>query len=505
MRAAEKIMTRPICFVVMPFSTKETGVKPDEPGPNQVDFDALWERALAPAIEACGYLPVRADQDAGALIIVEMIERLAMSDLVVADISIGNANVYYEIGVRHAAQRYGCVLISANWARVLFDIDQMPRVVYTLDDGSVAEAAAATIRAEVAAGIGGLKDGESPVYQAVPGFPGSAQDDVRVTRFQDDMASLNDLLGRVRGIERLVDTAERGSAALELRDELALQDAIGDGVSIEIMHMLRDCVGWEEMLAWIDAMPARLQARHSIQEARLLAISKSGDPQRAIGAIEQLIRTAGDSSERQGLLGGRYKKLADNESDPGERATYRDRAIEHYERGMMLDLNDYYPSCNLPRLYRARNGAGDADRARLAGGIALKACERARAINPDDEWVRPTLLGAAFDAQDVLGAASLSREISRDRPGVWKLSTTIADLRVSAAQATDPDVLGALVATFNELNDLLPPGERQDPLAPPARTESPREAKSEAKSDGKAKKAKKSKKTKKTKSGKKRR
>ncbi len=47
-----------------------------------------------------------------------------------ADISLGKANVYYEIGVRHAAQRYGCVLTSAEWARVLFDIAQMPRVVY---------------------------------------------------------------------------------------------------------------------------------------------------------------------------------------------------------------------------------------------------------------------------------------------------------------------------------------------------------------------------------------
>ena len=110
-------MAKPICFMVMPFSTKPTPLGPDEAGPKQVDFDALWEKALCPAIEACGYEPVRADQDSGALIIVEMIQRLAMADLVVADISIGNANVYYEIGVRHAAQRYGCVLISANWAR----------------------------------------------------------------------------------------------------------------------------------------------------------------------------------------------------------------------------------------------------------------------------------------------------------------------------------------------------------------------------------------------------
>jgi hypothetical protein len=36
---------------------------------------------------------------------------------------------------------------------------------------------------------------------------------------------------------------------------------------------------------------------------------------------------------------------------------YLDLAIEAYEEGMRLDLNDFYPISNLPRLYRSR-GAG---------------------------------------------------------------------------------------------------------------------------------------------------
>jgi hypothetical protein len=463
-------MAKPICVMVMPFSTKETGLGPDDPGPKQVDFDALWDAALRPAIEDCGYTPVRADADAGALIIVEMIERLAMSDLVVADISIGNANVYYEIGVRHAAQRYGCVLVSANWAHVLFDINQMPRVVYTADDGSIGPTTAATIREQVRNGIAGLKDGESPVYQAVPGFPESAQDDVRVTRFKNDMASLNETLGRMQGIRRIPDQAVRLRTALELRDELAAQDAVSDGVAVEMMLVLRDFVGWDEVISWIDTMPDRLRTRPSIEEQRLLAISKSGDGHTAIGALEQLIRTAGDSSERQGLLGGRYKKLWDAETDADVRVAYLESAIRHYERGMMLDLNDYYPSSNLPRLYRARGDEDDVEGARAAGAIALKASERARAIDPENEWLRPTLLGAAFDARDVAGARRLTSEIRRDRPGDWKLSTTIADLRVSTAQVNDPDDYASLAALFNELNALLPPDERLLPLDsdPPA-------------------------------------
>jgi hypothetical protein len=464
-------MSKPICFMVMPFSTKETGLGPDEKGPKLVDFDVLWEKALSPAIENCGFTPVRADQDAGALIVVEMIERLAMSDLVVADISIGNANVYYEIGVRHAAQQYGCVLISAEWARVLFDIKQMPRVVYTMGEGAITNTTAESIRRELESGINALRHGESPVFQAVPGFPEVAQDDDRVTRFKKDMERVNALLGRVRGIRSIIDKEDREQAAVELRDELAEMKALSDGVLIEMMDLMRDCVSWEAMIDWIARMPDRLRTRPAVEEQRLLALSKSGKPNDAIGALKQLIDTAGDSSERQGLLGGRYKELYnDSKTRQSSRETYLDLAIDHYERGTILDLNDYYPSCNLPRLYRERAAAGDADRARVAGAIALKACERARGLNPDDPWLRPTLLGAAFDAQDVAEAEQLARDVRKQSPGVWKLETTIKDLRRSASQVHDPAIAVSLAAIFNDLNGLLPEAKQQKPLvAEPAR------------------------------------
>ena len=68
---------------------------------------------------------------------------------------------------------------------------------------------------------------------------------------------------------------------------------------------------------------------------------------------------------------------------------------------MQLDLNDYYPSSNLARLYRTRNEEGDDDNARVAAAITAVACERARARAARDPWLKPTLLGAAFDAGDV--------------------------------------------------------------------------------------------------------
>ena len=90
----------------MPYSTKPTSAPAGSGVPDKVNFDRLWEAALRPAIQNAGYEAVRANEDIGALIGNEMIERLAISDLVLADVSIPNGNVYYEVGIRHAAQKH---------------------------------------------------------------------------------------------------------------------------------------------------------------------------------------------------------------------------------------------------------------------------------------------------------------------------------------------------------------------------------------------------------------
>src|SRR3954451_621848 len=130
-----------IAFVVMPFSRKATG-RTEQGVPSEIDFDALWERVHEPVLEQLGYRAVRADRDVGALIIVEMIQRLTIADLVVADITLANANVYYEIGVRHAARRDSCVLVSTDWARPVFDLAQIRQLRFPLTDGEVGDAAA---------------------------------------------------------------------------------------------------------------------------------------------------------------------------------------------------------------------------------------------------------------------------------------------------------------------------------------------------------------------------
>jgi tetratricopeptide (TPR) repeat protein len=470
-------MSRKICFVVMPFSKKKTDLDSGK-GPVEVDFDALWQRALAPLIEDLGYAPVRADADTGSLIINAMIERLAYADLVLADISIPNANVYYEIGVRHAARRSGCVLIAADWTRPVFDVTQMRRLSYPLPDGTVSEETAKNVRESLLLPIRGMFDKVSPVHEVVPGIVNLLDTELpsldrakrelyepeRVAKFRADMDELSNLMAdmrRVHSMSAAFEQDEKRKEALAIRDRVeSAGQTVQDSVRLEIMRLLRDCVGWRETLEYIDAMPETLRLRPEVQEQRLLALAKEKDSQQAIAHLNQLIDQFGPSSERYGLIGGRYKQLYRVTKQGGNEpkaSFFLNKAIDAYTQGMLQDLNDYYPSSNLPQLLRARGEEGDAELAQFATNLTLRTCERARQLNREDEWLRPTLLGAAFDAEDVAEADRLVRLIEAESSAAWKLETTLADLQQRVTQVKDEGKRQKLQTALTRMEKLLPP------------------------------------------------
>jgi tetratricopeptide (TPR) repeat protein len=431
--------------MVMPFGSKPV-VPPADNGVAEIDFDSLWVKAFAPVIRELGYEPVRADQDVGALIIKEMLERLYFSDLVVADLTIPNGNVYYEIGIRHASKPRGCVLISADWAKALFDVTQMRRLTYPLPEGTITDDTADEIRKALRDGARTLIAGTSPMYEALPGFPQEVMPD-RATSIQEHLRRLAAFQARLREVRLTPDEEGRRRRALELVGTLAAVP-LSPSMAVEVALLLRDCAGWPDTLGYVEALPEELRQIDLLEELRCLALSKEreGDHLKAIAGLEALIQLRGDTSERQGLLGGRYKKLAaeNRAQNPGLYRRYLDQAIEHYERGMRLDLNDYYPIGNLPRLYRERNQDDDLGKATFAWQLARLACERAKSFRPGDDWVRPTLLGLAFDEGDVETATSCLKEVEREGPAKWKLETTTVDLERSVQQRSDPQVRQAL-------------------------------------------------------------
>jgi hypothetical protein len=445
-------MPTQICFMVMPYGVKDTGVQPGQ-GPSKINFDILWQKVFEPLIRELGYEPVRADQDIGALIIHEMLERLYFSDLVLADMTLPNGNVYYEVGVRHAAREKGCVLIGADWSHPLFDLDQARRIRYPLPDEKTTDLAAEKIKACLRSAIPKLAAGVSPMVQALPGFPGSV-DPNRATTIRNILQELAQFQAKTQ-IALMAPEAEKTMRVENLLKEYPPSQTKNQSIALDMVRLLENCGRWQTLLDYVEALPAETRDIPVIEEQRCLSMSKIGNHLDAIAALETLIRMKGATSEREGLIGGRFKKLYDSAQNPGDKAKYLNEAIKHYEQGMMLDLNDYYPASNLPRLYRARCSEGDEEQARAVAQLVLIACRRAKERDPKDEWVRHTLLGAAFDEGNVGTAQKIVEEIKVEGTAAWKLDTTITSLEITVNETKDPAKREALTKILGQFKELL--------------------------------------------------
>lgn len=452
---------RPVCFMVMPFRTKPVSARAGAEVPGKVDFDALWDRALSPAIEEMGYIPRRADQDPGSLIIRDMLERLAYADLVMADVSIPSGNCYYEVGVRHVARETRCVLIAADWSQRLFDIAQFNTVQYPLRDGMVPEDEARAIKDHLVRRVPPLVEAKTPWHETIFGPEKEAR---RRGVFRESSRRLSEFQASVRTI-RLSRDDSGWKRIQELREGLSPSALEIPEVAVELLTLVRDLSkSWDETLAFIDTLPPSSRELPFVQEQRLLAMGNTGRPEEAIAHLEELIEWSGDTPERRGLLGGRYKRLwraareervanGGNHASLAE-AAYLEEAIGHYRAGMELDYNEYYCACNLPGLLVARGEEGDLERAVIVDHLVVAACERALRRGEEDEWTRQTLLGAAFRAGDVAKAEELAGRVRREGTVLWQLRSTLDDLAEAVARTQQAEAGRRLGLVLDELREL---------------------------------------------------
>ena len=87
------------CFIIGPIGDPKSEIREWA--------DKILKYVIAPALKKCGYEnPLRADQIAkSGMITFEIFQHLLFDDLVIADLTNRNANVYYELGIRHAARK----------------------------------------------------------------------------------------------------------------------------------------------------------------------------------------------------------------------------------------------------------------------------------------------------------------------------------------------------------------------------------------------------------------
>jgi tetratricopeptide (TPR) repeat protein len=126
----QEIRLKPHAFVAMPFGSK--------PGPDGtvIDFNRVYTEYIKPAIEAAGLVVFRADEEQRAgSILTDMFQELLMADLVVADLTLDNPNVWYELGVRHALRARGVILVQGPRESQPFDIYTERKLRYGLAAG----------------------------------------------------------------------------------------------------------------------------------------------------------------------------------------------------------------------------------------------------------------------------------------------------------------------------------------------------------------------------------
>ena len=266
----------PLCFVVMPF-----GVKPDGEG-GSVDFDAVYERLLVPAICAAELEPLRADQDVvGGMIHKPMFERLILADYAVVDLTTANANVFYELGVRHAARPFSTVLVSADVKRAPFDLAPDRVLPYALDhDGGPADPAkdievlASALRAARAAAT------DSPVFQLIDELPTPQIDRLKTDVFRDQAAYSAEVKSRLAAAR-----ADGVAALREVEHDLGPLEDVEAGVLVDLLLSFRAAKGWEEMIRLVEAMPEPVRRTALVREQYGFALNRaqrSADAERVL-------------------------------------------------------------------------------------------------------------------------------------------------------------------------------------------------------------------------------
>jgi hypothetical protein len=114
--------TSQLCFVLMPFGEK---------------FDALYRTEIAPAVSAQGFTALRADELSGPGFVMEQIRSaIQHARFCIADLTMSNPNVLYEMGLAQAANK-PMILLAEKGANIPFDLSHHRIIFYEFTPGGM--------------------------------------------------------------------------------------------------------------------------------------------------------------------------------------------------------------------------------------------------------------------------------------------------------------------------------------------------------------------------------
>jgi hypothetical protein len=331
-------------FIIRPF-----GPKKDDKG-NLINFDNVANELIGPALEAIG-ADGRETLDIfeSGNIRFDMFRRLLTADIVVADLSIRNANVYYELGIRHALREQGTVMIRSDADADAFPFDLQTDRYFTYnrnDPKSSLPQLIETLRATQDNAHKDYSAKDSPVFTSLPNLrePDPSQFNTVPQDFGEDVekAAVNRIAGdlalysyEVKGFEW-----EQQGWRLIGRAQFDINALAGAKVTWENIRHIE---------------PQDLEAN-----IRLGTIyQRLGDQVNSTQALDRALKNKAvnqdQRAEAYSLIARNYKTRwrSEWESKPaGERAAaalrspHLQESLENYESAFDEHLNHYYSGLN---------------------------------------------------------------------------------------------------------------------------------------------------------------
>ena len=392
-----------------------------------IDFEAVYRNLIVPAVAMADMTPLRANEEmAGGIIHKPLFERLIFCEYAVADLTTANANVFYELGVRHAVRQWSTILMySKGGSQLPFDVAPLRALSYVLGaDGRPAEID--STRRVIANRLHEARQArtDSPIYQLVDNYPEIDHTKTDVFREQVHYS--------LKMKKRLANARRAGISKLrEIESELAPLRDQESGVVIDLFLSYRAVKAWDDMISLVGRMHAPLAGTVVVREQQALALNRAGQSEEAERVLLGLIEQRGPSSETFGILGRVYKDRWETAQNAGQTILANgliQKAIEAYLRGFETDWRDAYPGINAATLMELKDPPDD--RRHKIIPVVTYAVERRIAAGKADYWDHATLLELAVLDRDKTAANKALASAAAVVREKWEPETTARNLRL---------------------------------------------------------------------------
>jgi tetratricopeptide (TPR) repeat protein len=399
---------KPVCFVLMPFDVK---IHPDTGA--RVDFDAIYEGAIRPALHRAGMDPVRLDQDVAGLKEGLVQERVMGAEFAVADVTTRDPAILFLLGARAERMPGTTLVLAARGSETqLSALSAIRVVVYDLDEGNrLSSRESMRLRKALSTALADMRD-------SMPQTEGRREAISSVAQEQS---------------MRSVAVAQAIEAARDKRDvpelkrleaELAQQDP-DSALLLNVLQAYGNLGDWKAMVELFNVLPPELRKLPRVRQQAGLALNRIGRRDEAMAILSALVKEQGPDSETFGLLGRIYKDIWFESKDPGA----LDRAIEWYMKGFEANRKDAYPGINAVTLLEIR---GDADsqqtKERLLPFVMAAVQDQIKYSRRPNYWDHATLLELAVLAGDEKQARLYVAAARDENPDSWQTETTADNL-----------------------------------------------------------------------------